>query len=119
MLNAKRLTEWVDANGNKATFNMPIAQSTLNNQNPELVYIWDIYQDPKDKGVWRSADKYNGEYDGYVYENAKVAKQGGINHLRELKDELYLEGEPEDYTVDVVAIPKSEVSNYTLDFSGL
>ena len=43
----------------------------------------------------------------------------GINHLRELKDELYLEGEPEDYTIDVVAIPKSEVSDYTLDFSGL
>ena len=85
----------------------------------EVVYIWDIYQDPKDKGVWRSADKYNGEYDGYVYETAEGAKRGGINHLNELEDELYLEGRPSDYTVDITAIPKAEVSDYTLEFSGL
>ena len=112
-----KLCEWLDSKGNKVQIN----NRAINSNSEEMVYIWDIYINPKDKGVWRSADRRNGygEYDGYVYETAKVAKQGGINHLRELKDELYLEGEPEDYTIDVVAIPKSEVSDYTLDFSGL
>ncbi len=111
----KKLLEWVDNTGNKIHANKLTASSKLE----EVVYIWDIYIDPKDKCTWRSADRYNGEYDGYVYETKEGAQQGGINHLRELEDELYLEGRPSDYTVDVVAIPKAEVSDYTLEFSGL
>lgn len=110
-----KLLEWVDSKGNKISISTAATESSSS----EMVYIWDIYINPKDKGIWRSADKYNGEYDGFVYETEAGALQGGINHLRELEDELYLEGKPSDYTVDAVAIPKAEVSEYTLQFSGL
>ena len=37
------------------------------NNSTEVVYIWDMYIDPKDKGTWCSAEEYNGEYDGSVF----------------------------------------------------
>ena len=111
----KSLCEWVDNKGNKIT-----AAGNINNSQPEeVVYIWDMYVDPRDKGTWCSAEKYNGEYDGYVYRSKEKAYAGGFNHLLELNDEGQLRGDPDDYDVDAVAIPKSEVSDYTLRFSGL
>ena len=114
-----KLCEWVDAKGNKAPANTQASQQTTNSQSAEVVYIWDMYIDPRDKGTWCSAEKYHGEYDGCVYETRVDAQRGGWNHLCELEDEGELRGITTDYTVDVVAIPKSEVSDYTLAFSGL
>lgn len=102
------LSEWVDAKGNK-----------LGNQSAEVVYIWDMYIDPRDKGTWCSAEEYNGEYDGSVFKTKEAAFNEGKIHLYELEDEGELRGDPEDYDIDVVAIPKSKVSNYTLEFSGV
>jgi hypothetical protein len=110
----KRL-EWVDANGNKSRTGM----SSTNSQQEEVVYIWDMYIDPRDKGTWCSAEKYNGEYDGSVFKTKEAAFREGKIHLMELEDEGELRGLPEDYDIDVIAIPKNKVSDYTLEFSGI
>lgn len=102
------LKEWVYAKGNNAT-----------NQVTEVVYIWDMYMDPRDKGTWCSAEEYNGEYDGSVFKTKEAAYNEAKIHLYELEDEDQLRGDPEDYDIEVRAIPKSKVSDYTLEFSGL
>lgn len=111
----KKLCEWVDKSRNKSAAN----KSAVSNVSDDIVYIWDMYVDPKDKGTWCSAEKYNSEYDGYVYRSKESAYAGGFTHLLELEDEGRLRGDPYDYDVDAVAIPRSEVSDYTLKFSGL
>lgn len=88
-------------------------------QKAQKVYIWDMYVDLADKGTWTSAELYRGEWDGYVYETEKAALDGGWSHLQELEDEGELRGEPDDYTVEAVAIPLSEVPTRTLAFSSL
>jgi hypothetical protein len=104
----KNFKEWVDAKRNKAT-----------GQSAEVVYIWDMYMDPMDKGTWCSAEEYNGEYDGSVFKTKEAAFREGKIHLYELEDEGELRGLPEDYDIDVIAIPKNRVSDYTLEFSGI
>jgi hypothetical protein len=104
----KEFVEWVDAKGNKAT-----------GPSAEVVYIWDMYIDPRDKGTWCSAEEYNGEYDGSVFKTKEAAFREGKIHLMELEDEGELRGLPEDYDIDVIAIPKNKVSDYTLEFSGV
>jgi hypothetical protein len=114
----KKLCEWVDSKGNKASSNNTTKQVTTNTVN-EVVYIWDMYIDPRDKGTWCSAEEYNGEYDGSVFKTKEAAFNEGKIHLYEIEDEGELRGDPEDYDIDVVAIPKNKVSDYTLEFSGL
>lgn len=111
----QKLLEWVDANGNSAATN----KTPASKQTEEEVYIWDMYIDPRDKGTWCSAEKNNGEYDGFVFKTKEEAFHYGREHLYELDDEGELRGDPDDYDIDVVAIPKAEVSSYTLRFSGL
>ena len=89
------------------------------NTDSEVVYIWDMYIDPKDKGTWCSAEEYNGEYDGSVFKTKEAAFREGKIHLMELEDEGELRGLPEDYDIDVIEIPKNKVSDYTLEFSGV
>ncbi len=114
----KKLCEWVDSKGNKASSNNTTKQVTTNTAS-EVVYIWDMYIDPKDKGTWCSAEEYNGEYDGSVFKTKEAAYNEGKIHLYELEDEGQLRGDPGDYDIDIVAIPKNKVSDYTLEFSGL
>ena len=115
----QKLLEWVDRAGNKASFNNRTNKPATNDESEEVVYIWDMYIDPRDKGTWCSAEKYNDEYDGFVFKTKEDAFNYGREHLYELDDEGELRGDPDDYDIDVVAIPKSEVSDYTLRFSGL
>lgn len=117
MKNFRTLKEWVDANGNKATSKS--ANKPAQSNSTELVYIWDMYIDPIDKGTWCSAEEYNGEYDGSVFKTKEAAFNEGKLHLYELEDEGRLRGDPEDYDIDVIAIPKNKVSDYTLEFSGI
>ena len=119
MINSKLLIEWLDANGNKISYNMPTSKLTANSKAADVVYIWDMWMDPADKGTWCSAEKYHGEYDGLVFENRNEAYHAGADHLYELDVEGELRGDPIDYTIDVLAIPRAEVSDYTLEFSGL
>ena len=115
----RKLCEWVDAKGNKVSFNGNINKPATSIESEEVVYVWDMYLDPRDKGNWCSAEKNNGEYDGFVFKSKEEAVRYGREHLYELDDEGELRGDPDDYDIDVVAIPKSEVSDYTLRFSGL
>lgn len=114
-INNRKLCEWVVASKVDKSSSNNAANSTTN----EVVYIWDMYIDLRDKGTWCSAEKYHGEYDGYVYETHYAANVGAHEHLFELRDSGDLIGKPIDYKIDVHAIPKSEVSDYTLQFSGL
>jgi hypothetical protein len=111
----RKLCEWTDNKGSKVS----ISNSTGVGQSEDIVYIWDMYLDPIDKGTWCSAEKINGIYDGFVFKSAYEAFRYGREHLYELDDEGELRGDPDDYDIDTVAIPKSEVSEYTLRFSGL
>jgi hypothetical protein len=92
---------------------------------PSQVYIWDMYLDPADKGTWMSAELYNGEYDGVVFETEEEALNAAWYHLQELEDEGELSDwdddsvDPDDYTIEAIAIPLSKVSEDTLYSSNL
>ena len=116
MNNNRMLREWLYADGTKITTSKTTGQPV---QSAGLVYIWDMYIDPKDKGTWTSAEKYKIEWVGTVFETEQEAIDAGHNHLIELEDERELKGKSEDYTVETIAIPISEVSDETLLFSGL
>jgi hypothetical protein len=92
---------------------------------PTEVYAWDMYIVPADKGTFCSAEKYRGVWDGVVYETEDDAIAAGRYHLHELDDEGELSDdpaeyvEPEDYTIDVFAIPLKDVPKSVLDQSNL
>jgi hypothetical protein len=96
---------------------------------PKVVYIWDMYIDEAEKGNWTSAEIYSGLYSGTVFETEDQAFDAGLTLLRELEDEGELtyededgeeyEAEPEDYTIDTVAISVKDVDEETLADSGL
>lgn len=88
---------------------------------PEVVYVWDIYLDPAEKGNWFSAeeDDFTGMWEGTVYETADAAIRAGNLHLDELWDEGDLEYSRRDYYIDAQDIPLGNVSDETLSFSGL
>lgn len=115
----QKLLEWVDANGNKAPTVKQASQQAIGSQSTEIVYIWDMYIDPRDKGTWCSAEEYNGEYDGSVFKTKEAAYNEAKIHLYELEDEGQLRGDPEDYDIDVIAIPKNKVSQRSLKISCL
>jgi hypothetical protein len=115
----QKLLEWVDSTGNKVSFNNQTNKPATKGESEEVVYIWDMYIDTRDKGTWCSAEEHNGEYDGSVFKTKEAAFREGKIHLYELEDEGELRGLPEDYDIDVIAIPKSKVSDYTLEFSGI
>ena len=116
----QELLEWVDKSGSRVSFsNAAINSRATSSQSNEVVYIWDMYMDYRDRGTWCSAEKNNGEYDGFVFKSEDEALRYGREHLYELDDSGELRGDPDDYDIDTVAIPKSEVSDYTLRFSGL
>lgn len=92
---------------------------------PTEVYAWDMYIDPTDKGTFCSAEQTNGIWDGIVFEDEDDAFDAGLYHLRELDTEGELsddpdeEVEPDDYTIDVFAIPLAAVPKAVLERSGL
>jgi hypothetical protein len=88
---------------------------------PEVVYVWDIYLDPAEKGNWFSAeeDDITGMWEGAVYETADEAIRAGNLHLDELWDEGDLEYSRRDYYIDAQEISLGNVSDETLADSGL
>ena len=112
MNNNRILKEWLDASGNKIASN----NTTTDNR---VVYIWDMYIDKFDKGNWLSADYYNGEWQGMVYESKAEALKYGRMHLEELEEEGELRGSPDDYDIDIIEVPILKVSKSTLRFSGI
>ena len=43
-------------------------KASYNGNLPKVVYIWDMYLNPSDKGSWTSSELYNGKWDGAVFE---------------------------------------------------
>jgi hypothetical protein len=119
MKDSRILLEWVDANGNKSSISGQANRPATRDKETDVVYIWDMYVDPKEKGTWCSAEEYNGEYDGSVFKTKEAAYNEAKIHLFELEDEGNLRGDPEDYDIDIIEIPKAKVSAYTLEFSGI
>ena len=88
---------------------------------PDVVYIWDMYMNADEKGTWTSAELRNNKYEGTVFETEKGARDAALNLLSELDDEDELDSDDwnDDYYIDAVEIPLSEVSEQTLRFSNL
>lgn len=99
----------------KAALNISLADNLSG-----YVYIWNMYINPKDEGTWTSAKLQGNKWEGYVFSTEEDAFNGGLLHLRELYSENELiGGSPEDYTIDFIKVPMSDVSIETLKFSNL
>ena len=102
-----------------------VAEKRAKGKLPVIVFAWDMYIDPADKGTWTSAELYKGEYDGMVFETKEKAIDAAVYHLSELEDEGKLLDEdenpvdPDDYTIDTFVIGIEKVSDETLEASGL
>lgn len=94
-------------------------KASYNGNTPKVVYIWDMYLDPADKGSWTSAELYDGKWDGTVFETEEEAVNAAWYHLQELENEGDLEGGLDDYSVDTVSVPVKDVDPDTLSFSNL
>lgn len=94
-------------------------KASYNGNLPKVVYIWDMYLDPADKGNWTSAELDNGIWDGYVFETEEEALAAGYYHLGELDDEGELDGDPDDYYVEAFNVLVSDVDPDTLLASDL
>ena len=94
-------------------------RATYDGKFPTTLYTWDIYLDEEDKGTWCGAEKDGFDWDGIVYETADDAVDGGWNLLQELEDEGELEYDPDEYTIDTIAIPFKELTAETLEYSNL
>lgn len=86
---------------------------------PAVVYAWDIYLEPFEKGTWTSEDAE------YVFETEQEALDAAWEHLNELYNEGELEdfygnpADPSDYYVTAYSIPLNKVSQDILKFSNL
>jgi hypothetical protein len=102
-----------------------VAEKRAKGKLPVIVFAWDMYIDPADKGTWTSAELYKGEYEGMVFETKEKAIDAAVYHLSELEDEGELLDEdenpvdPDDYTIDTFVIGIEKVSDETLKASGL
>ena len=79
------------------------------------VYAWDMYLDPADKGTWVSAT-YN-----KVYATEKDAYKAGCRELDLCDADGMLDPDavPEDYIVDTVKLPVSQVAAELIKACGL
>lgn len=79
------------------------------------VYAWDMYLDPADKGSWISAT-YN-----KVYATEKDAYKAGCHELDLCyKDGILDDGVmPDDYIIDTIKLPVSQVPTEVLKACGL
>lgn len=93
-------------------------------EKPTVVWVWDMYLDPKNKGTWTSAELYNGVWDGIVFESKDKALNAAWDHLKELDDAGELGDwenpvDPDEYTIEAFSVPVSDVDPDTFHFSNL
>lgn len=86
---------------------------------PDTLYIWDMYKDENEKGTWCSAEKYGIDWDGTVFETEEDAFNAAATLLNELADENELDGDPDDYTIDIIPVPFKELTAEILEYSDL
>lgn len=89
------------------------AEKRAANGVPTVLWSWDIYFDPSEKGTWTSLE------DEVVFETREDALNSAITHLNELDEEGELDYYPDEYTIDVFEVPLSQVSADVLSFSNL
>lgn len=98
-------------------------KASYGNNIPTQVWIWDIcLAGRKHNKQWTSAELYNGEWDGIVFETKDAAINAGYGHLYELEDEGELPGDGydvDDFDVDAFAVNVSDVDPDTLELSNL
>ena len=93
--------------------------NAYNGKFPTELWAWSMYLDDSEKGTWCSAEKEGNTWDGIVFETGDDAFNAGLTLLRELSDEEDLRGDPDDYTIDIFAIPITELTVETLEDSEL
>lgn len=86
---------------------------------PTELYAWDMYIDESEKGTWCSAEKEGNTWDGVVFETEADATSAAWTLLGELDDERELDGDPDEYTIDIFMIPITEVTVELLEESDL
>ena len=93
--------------------------NTYNGKFPTVLFAWDMYLDDDEKGTWCSADKIEYTWDGIVYETEDDATAAAWTLLNELSDEDELQGDPDDYFIDIFTIPITELTVELLEESDL
>lgn len=98
-------------------------KASYGNNIPTQVWIWDIcLEGRRHNKKWTSAELYNGEWEGIVFETKDDAINAGYGHLYELEDEGELPGgryDVDEFDVDAFAVNISDVEAGTLEFSNL
>jgi hypothetical protein len=128
------LTEWRSADAIKADIaklqqelhDTEVAEKKATYSSmPTVVYAWDAYVSPTEKGTFCSAEKYNGVWEGTVFETEDDAVDAAWLHLQELDDEGELSDDPDEYleaddfTIDVFTIPLKDIPDEVLAWSDL
>lgn len=90
-----------------------------NGKYPTVLYAWDMYIDDSEKGTWCSAEKEDYTWDGIVFETEKDAISAAQTLLGELDNEGELYGDPDEYTIDIITIPITDLTVETLEDSDL
>jgi hypothetical protein len=91
-----------------------------NDKQPKELYAWTIYKTEADKGEWVSSGKdKNGERYGIVFTTREGALECGEDSLANDLEYEDPTAKVEDYTVEVFAIPFSEITAEMLEESDL
>ena len=95
-------------------------KASYGNKLPTTVWIWDMYLEPQNKSDWMSAEEDdNGNWEGIVFETEEKALDAGWTLLCELDDENELDGDPDDYYIDAIEVPITQVTKESLEDSDL
>ena len=102
------LNEWVDSNGNRLTLT-----TNGSSTNSSVVYAWSLWTGSSTygKGYWLSAGYENGALEGEVFSTEQSAIDAGRLLLWELYDDAELASHPDNFYIDVVEYPKSDLNS--------
>lgn len=90
-------------------------KANLGNKYPEYLYTWDAYKTKSEKGTWRGAEFYDGDWDGALFDTEEEAIAEGKILVADNLDP----GEAlEDYTITAYPVPISEISDEQLEYLG-
>ena len=107
------LTEFVDKNGNKVTLSKSASSTSSSSTTDDKVYAWNMWTGSSTYGHndWISAEYENGVLEGEVFSTEQNAIDAGYLLLWELYDDLELATHPDNFNIDVIEYPKSDLNN--------
>jgi hypothetical protein len=88
-------------------------------KSPKQLYAWDIYKTEADKGTWTSAYHTAAGWEGVFSETYEEAAEAGRDMLENNLEHEDPNATPDQYTVDVFAIPLSDITVQALEDSEL